>query len=251
MHPVLLKLGPFSLYSYGAMIALGFLAASWLAVRRARSIGLDPARIQSVALAALFFGILGGRAAYIALNWPVYRGDWLEMIRLDHGGLVFYGGFAAGLAAAVWMIRRKGLPFWPTVDLLVPLLVLAHAFGRIGCFLNGCCYGKPASVPWAVVFPQEGIPRHPTQLYEAAFLFLLFLVLSKIALSTRGKQSRFKPRSLLWVYGLAYGLWRFFVEFLREDNPVVWAGLTVFQLASIPLILVSGTFLMRRIKRSG
>ena len=273
MHPILLKIGRLTLYSYGAMIALGFLAASWVAGRRARRIGLDPVKIQNVALAALIGGILGGRAAYVAMNWASYRSDWVEILRLDHGGLVFYGGFAGGLFAVLAITRRYRMPLGTTFDLLVPSLVLAHAFGRIGCFLNGCCYGKPSPVSWAVAFPEEGIPRHPTQLYEAAFLFLLFFVLSRIASSApsgpprndveggvgprndvlaaarrsrSGKQSRFKPGTLLLVYGVVYGLWRFGVEFLRGDNPAAWRGLTIFQLASLVLIAVSAGALLRK-----
>lgn len=243
MHPILLKVGRLTLYSYGAMIAIGFVAASRVAGRRALRIGLDPVKIQNVALAGLIGGIGGGRLAYVALNWPIYRSDWMEILRLDHGGLVFYGGFAVGLAAVLAVILWARMPLGRTVDLLVPPLVLAHAFGRIGCFLNGCCYGKPSSVPWAVAFPGEGIPRHPTQLYEMLFLLGLFAFL-------KGLERRSpRPWTLLLTYGLAYGLWRFAVEFLRGDNPVVWAGLTAFQLASVALILVSGCLLLLKPKR--
>ena len=242
MHPMLFRLGPLHFYSYGLLIAVGFLAASALAVRRAAAVGIDPASIQNIGLTALLAGLSGGRLAYVLLRWELYRGHPFEILRLDHGGLVFYGGLAAGLPAALWVIRRAGLPVLRTVDLLVPPLTVAHAFGRVGCFLNGCCYGKPTLLPWGVRFPGEEFRRHPVQLYETAFLFLLFFVLSKIASS----QSRFKPGALFLVYGVAYGIWRFLAEFLRADNPPIALGLTVFQWISLPVVAVAGALLWLR-----
>ncbi|MBI3333807.1 MAG: prolipoprotein diacylglyceryl transferase [Candidatus Omnitrophica bacterium] len=240
MHPILVKIGPLALHSYGLMVALGFMAAAALASRRAQALGLDPSRIQKVVWISLLAGILGARLAYLFLNWDLFASNPVEIIRLDHGGLVFYGGLTMGLAAGLWTIRRAGLPLLKTADLLIPPLVLAHAIGRIGCFLNGCCYGKPTSVPWAVAFPADRVPRHPTQLYESAFLLLLFLFLQRAAGGGR------RPGRLLFLYGLFYGTWRFLVEFLRGDNPAVGLGLTAFQWASLPLALVCGWLLLRR-----
>ncbi len=243
MHPVLIRIGPITLYGYGLMIALGFLAAAWDLSRRASAAGLDRDRIQNLALAALLVGIVGGRALYVGLNWPQYRSNGWEIFRLDHGGLVFYGGFITGFAAVLWGIRRNRFPLWKTVDLFVPPLVLAHAFGRVGCFLNGCCYGKLASVPWAVAFPGEGIPRHPAQLYESAFLVFLFFLLGSL------QRRNPRPGTVLLVYGLAYGTWRFGIEFLRGDNPIMGGGLTLFQWISLPLAGICAWLLLLRTRR--
>ena len=243
MHPILLKLGPFTLYSYGLMIALGFLAAVWDVGRRAVRAGLDRKRLQNLALTALLAGILGARVLYVLLNWSQYRGNGWEIFRLDHGGLVYYGGFVAGLAAVFWGARRSQFPLWKTIDLCVPPLVLAHAFGRIGCFLNGCCYGKPTQAPWAVAFPNECIPRHPAQLYESAFLLALFFLLGWL------QRRDLRPGTVLLVYGLAYGTWRFNVEFLRGDNPIVSGGLTLFQWLSLLLAGVCAWLLLQRTLR--
>ena len=222
MHPILFHFGPFSFYSYGLMLALGFMAAMTLAARRARRLGLDPVAIQSLGISVLLGGVAGARAAYVALNWEMFRASLLEIIRLDHGGLVFYGGLAGGILSGVWTVRKVGLPLWITVDLMVPPGVLGHAIGRVGCFLNGCCYGKNG---------------HPTQLYESAALLLLFFLLKGI------ERRSPRPGTVFLTYGFAYGTWRFLIEFLRGDNPAAACGLTAFQWASIPFAVVCGALL--------
>ncbi len=243
MHPILFRLGPFTFYSYGLMLALGFLAAAALAARRASLLGLDPVRIQTLGGVALLAGIAGARAAYVLLNWPMFRSHPVEIFRLDHGGLVFYGGLAAGFVAGAATLRRARLPLWKSADLMIPPLVLAHAIGRIGCFLNGCCYGKPALVSWAVTFPGEGIPRHPTQLYESGALVLLFFFLRRL------ERRDSPPGTVALAYGVCYGAWRFLIEFLRGDNPPAALGLTPFQWASISLAFVCGWLLLKKAGR--
>ena len=223
MHPILFTLGPLHFYSYGLMIALGFLAANALAARRAAAVGMDPARIQNIMLAALIAGLVGGRFAYVLLQWDLYRNNPVEILRLDHGGLVFFGGLAGGLIGGIWAIRRSGMPVLKTVDLLIPPLTVAHALGRVGCFLNGCCYGKLAHLPWGVWFPSEQVRRYPTQLYEMLALFGIFFLLKRL------ERRSPPPGMVLLIYGLSYGVWRFLVEFLRGDNPPAAWGLTVFQ----------------------
>jgi len=237
MHPVLWSFGPVHLYSYGMMLAIGFLAAMAVAERRAQAAGLDPHRIQTLGLLALAAGLLGARIGYVLLNLPLFLDHPGEIFRVDHGGLVFYAGFAAGIIAGILYILKAKLPLGVTLDLMIPSVVLAHAFGRVGCFLNGCCYGKPSSLPWAVVFPGDVVARHPTQLYEAAALVAIFFFLRRVARRSA------PPGTVVLVYGLAYGTWRFFVEFLRGDNPIVGGGLTMFQWWSIALVLVCGLIL--------
>jgi len=246
MHPILFQFGPVTLYSYGLMVALGFMVGLSLALRRAREVNLPPAQIQAFTLLALLAGLIGARATYVALHWDFFRGDLLEILRLDHGGLVYYGGFGLSFLVVLWTIRKNRFPVWKTVDLLIPPLVIAHALGRIGWFLNGCCYGKPSDVPWAVVFPQESIARHPTQLYESAFLLLLFFYLKSLE---RKDASTVLPGTVTFTYGFLYGAWRFFIEFLRGDNPVILWGLTAFQGMSLVLMALSGGFLLRMLLR--
>ncbi len=233
MHPILLKFGPLTLYSYGLMLALGFLLALFVAERRARAAGLDAAVIQNLAFTALVAGLVGGRVAYVLLNLQVFLENPMEILRLDHGGLVFYGGLIAGMAAGVCFIRAKKLPVLLTLDVMIPPLVLAHAVGRIGCFLNGCCYGKPTALPWGVVFPGDTVIRHPVQLYETGALLVICCLLKRI------EKAGFPAGGVLLSYGLLYGCWRFVIEFFRADNPGIAFGLTVFQWLSLLLIAVS------------
>lgn len=243
MHPILFQIGPVTLYSYGLMIAIGFMVAITLASRRAKRLGLDPERIQSLGLVTLVSGLVGGRLGYVVLYWDFYLQNPLEILRLDHGGLVFYGGLGLGILMGLLYIRRSKLPMAKTVELMIPPLVLAHALGRIGCFLNGCCYGKFTDLPWGVAFPPETLHRHPTQLYEFAALLLLF-----VGLTVLGRRN-FKEWTVPILYGLLYGTWRFFIEFVRGDNPQVLWGLTVFQLVSLPIIAACGGLLIGRLFR--
>lgn len=245
MHPVLFELGPVRFFSYGLMIALGFLAANWLGSRRAAASGIDPARIQNIALIALITGLIGGRIAYVFLRWDFFRANPLEVFRLDHGGLVFFGGLAAGLAGGVWATRRAKLPVLRTVDLLVPPLVMAHAFGRVGCFLNGCCYGKFTELPWGVQFPGETLRRHPAQIYEVLALLGIFFLLKRL------ERTNPRPGTVLLSYGLAYGIWRFLVEFLRGDNLPVALGLTIFQWIGMGVAVFAASLLIARRARRG
>lgn len=234
MHPILFKFGPVTLYSYGLMAAIGLFAAMSFAGARSHGAGLPSDRIQSLIFFAFLGGIVGARAAYVILNWSDFASSPIEIVRLDHGGLVFYGGLGGGLLTLLFSMRRFQLPSWKTLDLLAPPLVLAHAIGRIGCFLNGCCYGK-----------RIGGFQHPTQLYEAGALVILLAVLLKM--EKRG----LKPGNLSLTYGFLYGLWRFGVEFLRADNPIVAGGLTSFQWASLALVAGCGILLAIRRRTSG
>lgn len=241
MHPILFKLGPLTFYSYGLMLAIAYLASSSLAARDARRIG---SKIHADQIANLFFftligGIVGARIFYIAINWDFYRVNLHQILRLDQGGLVWYGGLIGGFAAAVSYLSLKKLPFLETADLASPYLALAHSIGRIGCFLNGCCFGKPTHLIFGVYFPNRLIPIHPTQLYSSFGLFIIFLVLFQWR-----KRKRFTGEVGL-AYLFLYGLGRFIVEFFRGDILPLWQGLTLAQLISIPLAVTSGALLWR------
>jgi phosphatidylglycerol:prolipoprotein diacylglycerol transferase len=233
MHPVLFQIGPLTFYSYGFMIAAGFWAASFVLSRRAAQLGWDAGRIQNVALVALLAGLVGARILYVAISWETFQSNWVEVFRIDHGGLVYFGGLLGGLLGGLWMARIYRFPLLRTVDCFMPALALAHAFGRIGCFLNGCCYGRYTTLPVGVQFPNLGEwPRHPTQLYETVFLISLFFFLRKL------DQRNPKPGTVLLAYGALYGLWRFLIEFLRGDHLPVAMNLTLFQWISLALMAV-------------
>jgi phosphatidylglycerol:prolipoprotein diacylglycerol transferase len=161
---------------------------------------------------------VGSRVLYVIINWTTFSNDPIEIIRIWHGGLVFYGGFIGACLVALWYLRKHDLSLWNTADILAPSIALGQFIGRLGCFFAGCCYGKPCDLPWAVTFSDfdslapTGVPLHPTQLYASInglviFLFLLFLRRRK---SFEGQ--------LFWVYVLLYGVSRSFIEVFRGDE---------------------------------
>ncbi len=236
MHPILFKLGPLTFYSYGLMLAIAYLVSSSLAARDARRNGvkIHPDQTANLFFFSLIGGILGARIFYVIANLDFYSVNLHQILRLDQGGLVWYGGLLGGFLSAVSYLRLKKLPFLETADLASPYLALAHSIGRIGCFLNGCCFGKPTHSIFGMYFPNRLIPIHPAQLYSSIGLFIIFLVLMRWR-----KRKRFTGEIVL-VYLFLYSLGRFGIEFLRGDSLAVGLGLTLAQFISASLAIVSG-----------
>ena len=227
MHPTLLHIGSFELASYGLMTALGYAAAAVYLVPRLKTCGikgLDKDTFWNLLFIAFLGAIIGGKLLFIIVSWPQLGATLAEklsaIVRDIRYGFVFFGGMIVSVSALIWYIRRKKLPFLKTADFLIVGLPLGHALGRIGCFLAGCCYGKPTSLPWGVRFtdphalvPSEllGVPLHPTQLYESALNFGLFLLLHYAS------KKPHKDGKILVEYILCYALLRFCIEFVRGD----------------------------------
>lgn len=226
MHPVLASFGPITIYSYGFMISLGFIAGIALAYRLAKSAGISPDRVVDVSLTAIVFSIIGARVFYVIFFWRELKSP-AEAFMLWQGGLVFYGGVIFAVLGILLAARIFKLNPLDLLDIASPVTALGYAIGRIGCFLNGCCYGVECSLPWAVRFPGvEGL-RHPTQLYESMaglLMFGLFLFLFR--------RRRF-PGEVFSAALFTYSLYRFFMEFIRTSPPVY--GLTEAQWGSIAL----------------
>ena len=250
MHPILLKLGPVTLYSYGAMMACAFLLVTALSRRAARRlpaecVAIAPTQLIDFACAALLGGILGARLFFIALHWEDFARVPSEIPALWHGGLVWYGGFAGGVSGAWWYARATHLRFIRVMDQFIPFVALGHAVGRVGCFLNGCCYGLPTQGWCGVVFPNHTEPVLPTQVFEAVGLLLLYVGLRLL-------QRREVLRYPGWVFGaylIGYGLLRVVMEFLRGDQTTWWMGLTLQQLISAGMMLMGSALLWRPIIR--
>lgn len=216
-------------YWYGILVALGFLAAlthwSWTA----RRVGMPKGIASDLAFIVMFGGILGARAMYVAANWAYFSAHPAEIVRIDQGGLVFYGGFLAAALAVIVLARIRDIPVLKLGDFTVSALPLGHAFGRIGCLLNGCCYGTTCDLPWAVDI--AGAMRHPVQAYEAFFNLLLYLVLLNRLL--KGKRDGW----IIAIYLIGYGAWRFTIEFWRGDERMPAAfGLDAAQNLSLTLV---------------
>ncbi len=233
MIPVLFSFGAVHLYSYGLSIAIGVLLSIFLMKRRAVKDGfpkLDD--VLDIAFAALVWGFLGARLFYVFQNLSYYAAQPLKIFAVWEGGLIFYGGALVGLVGFGLTVRKKKISFWKVLDFLAPYVALSQAFGRVGCFLNGCCFGKACQLPWAVRFPELSYAVHPAQLYEAFYDLVLFVFLIK-----RGKRSRFEGEVAL-LYFLLYGMGRYTIEFLREPGEM-WMGLTSNQWLSVVIMIVA------------
>lgn len=253
MHPTLIELGPLALRSYGFMIAVGVLAAMVVLSKLARRDGVDPERVLDMAFWGVLTGLVTSRIGYVLVEWPRFARDPLEIVRIWHGGLVFYWGLIGGVAAALVCIRKYRLPFWETVDAGAVAVPLAHGFGRLGCFFAGCCFGRDCPLPWAVTFtnPESlaplGVPLHPTQLYSAAGNFTIFVIL----LLTHGRR-RFTGQ-ILGMYLVLYAAARFTVEFFRGDyrGQFFLGVLSPAQAIGVVLALMGITLLVVRARRAG
>jgi len=239
MKPILLEFGAFKIYSYGAMLALGFLLASTLAMRTAKKESIPPEKILDFSLVLLIAGIIGARMLYVILNWPDFANAPVNIIFLNQGGLAIYGGFALGVPIGIWFVRKSGLPLYKTLDLMSPYVALAQSIGRIGCFLNGCCYGRPTDFFLSVYSPATDSRVHPTQLYSSLALLFIFAILRYFY-----EKRRFDGE-IFFYYLLLYSSSRFFIEILRGDSAVSVLGFTLFQAISL-LIFMSSLILYLR-----
>jgi phosphatidylglycerol:prolipoprotein diacylglycerol transferase len=236
------------------MIVVGFLLGLWRATRVSRKRGIEPDKVVDAALIALISGIIGARLLFLFLEvptsgWSVFR----HILWIWEGGLSFHGGLIAAIGAVAVYCRKKQIRFLQMVDVLAPSVAIGYAFARIGCFLNGCCYGTETHLPWAVNFldPTTGLhsgPRHPAQLYAFAISLLIFLILTRIERLKRPIGFTF------FSYIVLYSIYRFGIEFIRKGATAqVWfGGLTQAQVASLAAILIFGLVLVvmrKRIKK--
>ncbi len=238
MRPVLFRVGGITVYSYGFMLFLAFLAGMFVTGRELKRRGYDPAAVYPVALAAVVGGVLGARLFYVVGHWSEFSGNWGAVFDLNVRGLVFYGGLALALPLCLLVNRLTGVPAAVMADSVAVTMPLSLAVARIGCFLNGCCGGKPSGLPWAVTFPGSAAPVHPTQLYELVLDLLLFALILRARKGLRSGWAAF----LLFLSG--YGLVRFLVEFFRYHPRE--GGTAFFQLSSLALLLGGGVLLFLR-----
>jgi phosphatidylglycerol---prolipoprotein diacylglyceryl transferase len=239
MYPILFRIGSFEVTSFGAMVALGAALGILVLRREMMRSGLDPAKGMDAALVGVLGGLAGAKLLYVIEHWAEPLADTL----LSRAGMSWYGGFTGGVLAGLAMVAWQGLPLMSVLSAAAPAMSLGHAVGRIGCLLVGDDYGRPTSLPWGIAFPQ-GLPPttdrvHPTQLYEAAALFALTIVL--IALRKKGAGSR----TVFGTYLAAAGVIRFLIELVRV-NVVVVLGMTTAQLFSIAIVVTGVALLVGR-----
>lgn len=218
MYPVICTIGPFTVYSYGLMLALAVVIASSLAAGRAKQEGINPEIVLNLSFIGVISGVIGARAFYVVENFAYYLENPLEALMLQHGGLSWFGGLALGSASAVIYLKKKRLPIYKALDLIAPFIALAQSLGRVGCLLNGCCFGYTFI---------------PLQIYSSLSLVALFLFLRHLQERPQ-KQGR-----VFFTYLLLYSLGRFFIEFWRAEHRIILWGFTLFQLICVALFIVA------------
>jgi phosphatidylglycerol---prolipoprotein diacylglyceryl transferase len=245
VHPILLELGPITIYSYGVLLAAAYLLGLWLAARRARQAGLDPNKVLDLGIWVIIAALIGAKALLFIVDFDQFTSSWQEFTTLLRSGGVFYGGLIAAVVVCIYQLRKHRLPLWTSGDLFAPGIALGYMVGRLGCLLAGCCFGRPTDVAWAVTFTDPianlnvgtplNIPLHPTQVYESAAglgILLLLLGLERIG--------RAFPGRTFWLFVLFYSVSRFFIEFYRgDDRGMPIEGLSTSQLISVVLFPLS------------
>jgi len=277
--PVLFHLrtawGEFNLPTYGLMAALGLIVGLTINVRLAKRQGIDPDRAWNLGIYAILSGILGAKILFVIQEWSYYSTvlpkilsmetlrallahDWQHqnlqpVVLLLQAGGIWYGGLLGALAVSILYVRHQRMPGLKTCDAFAPGVALGHAFGRLGCFAAGCCFGKHTDLPWGVIFTNPianqvvgtplGIPLHPTQIYEflvelGNFFLLMWLF----------QRKKFDGQ-VIGAYLFLYGFARYFLEFLRDDpgrGTVFGGAMSTSQFVSILMVVAGGILWMRR-----
>tara|TARA_B100001013_G_scaffold337541_1_gene257758 strand:- start:919 stop:1722 length:804 start_codon:yes stop_codon:yes gene_type:complete len=249
----------FPIYAYGLMLVVAMFSSLFLARRLAatQKLPVKPQQLLDMVVIAMISGVVGARLFYIVKNPDVFLSAPLEVFKIWQGGLVFHGGVAGGTAGLIWFMRRHQLPVLKMGDLIMPCIMIGLAWGRVGCFLNGCCYGKVSEVAWTVTFPegspayewhyhnnlleegaQRSLPVHPVQLYAS-----LTAAAATLAFAWLCRRKRFDGQ-IIGIAVVAYGVIRFVLEFFRDDQERILAGLTGSQLFSIGLFVAGTVFYM-------
>ena len=261
------------IYAYGFMLMVGFLVVVFVARIKAKAEGINPEDMSNLGIYTIFAGILGGRTFYVIQNFDSYKYNILDIFKIYEGGLVFYGGLVASIAAIIVYSKNNKLSILKTIDIVAYAFPLGVVFGRIGCFLNGCCWGDVCSpdLPWAVTFPKSvdanslingspaflhhlglglvsvsdsrSLPIHPTQIYSALGNLSIFFVINALF------KHRRRDGEITLLFCALYSVMRFTVEIFRDDNPPLFDGLTISQNVSILVFAVSVTlFIIGRVK---
>jgi phosphatidylglycerol:prolipoprotein diacylglycerol transferase len=216
VHSVAFPIFGFQIYWYGILAALGFLFAFGTGSRRAPRAGLKGEDVYNLAPWIIVGTVIGARLLYVITFWDKeFAGEPLVRIFNVRSGLVYYGGLVGASLGTILFTWKSKLPLWRLSDVMAPSIPLGHAFGRVGCFMTGCCYGRACHLPWAVHFPPDhwthGNPVHPVQLYESALNFMFYAFLAWLF------QRRKFDGQVFAVYLMGYAIIRTFTESFRGD----------------------------------
>ncbi|MBU4510501.1 prolipoprotein diacylglyceryl transferase [bacterium] len=259
MYRILFTIGSFPIYSYGVMIALAFIIGIFLAMKEAKGIGENPERILDISLYVILGALIGGRLGYVVFYLDYYLKNPIKILYFRQGGLAFLGAFILAFILGAWYVSRNKLSFWKYTDIAALSVAIGLGIGRIGCFLNGCCFGI-VSENYGIKFPslnmppvylqqlKDGLiasgssctlPVIPTQLYSSLYGFLIFFIL--LWMKKYKKYDGFLFLNFLILYSIS----RFTIEFFRfyENNYKVFNLLTITQTILLVVVLVSLVFM--------
>jgi phosphatidylglycerol:prolipoprotein diacylglycerol transferase len=230
MYPTILKIANFQIYSYGVLLFISFLLGTKLVEMRAKKFGVESSKITDLALLTLIMVVAGARLLYVIFHWTEFNHDLIGIIafwRGGLGGLMFYGGFVLALLVGIFYIRKEKMPIYKMLDAVAPAIVLGEAITRIGCFLNGCCFGKPTNSFLGCLFPRNSpagytfhVPIQPTQLYSSLAGFILFIAALIL------EKKRLRDGLLFGIIMIFYALFRFGIDFVRyyENSSNFWVN---------------------------
>jgi phosphatidylglycerol---prolipoprotein diacylglyceryl transferase len=253
MFPDLFSIGPFTLHTYGVFVAVGFLVGLVVTVKIGKSQGIPPQQTMDMGFLMIVAAIVGSRLLYVLMNLGYYVERPVDALKLWQGGLVFSGGVVCVILSVIWYTRRHQLSFWKTADMWAPAMAVGQGIGRIGCFMAGCCYGKPTGSGWGAVFTDPhslaplNIPLHPTQIYSSVSNLIVFFILLILH-----KKKSFDGQVFLWLLVL-HSTARLFVERFRGDDRgmVFQSGMTVTQLVTLVILFaaIAALFIFKRRQR--
>jgi phosphatidylglycerol:prolipoprotein diacylglycerol transferase len=245
VHSKLFQIGPLEIHSYGLLLAISFLVGIYLSIYRAKKQGVDPNKIIDLSVVIVLSAIIGARFLYVIFHLDEFKGHWLDTFnpfqssgQIGIAGLTMLGGLIAAVSFGMLYLKIKKLPALKIADIVAPAIGLGIFLTRIGCFLNGCCYGVPTDVPWGMIFPAEcpagfAFPNqviHPAQLYES--LNGLIILGALLVLERYKKFDGF----LLYFFFILYGIARFIVDMFRYyENSMV-----LFQLGNFAISVNQG-----------
>ena len=241
MFPDLFSIGPLTIHTYGLFVAIGIFVGIMVTTKLGKSEGISPQQVMDMGFIVIVSGIIGSRVVYVLMNISYYRYQPAEIFKIWQGGLVFSGAIIGVVLAATWYAKHHKLPLWKLCDMWAPAAAIGQSIGRIGCFMAGCCYGKPTDLKWGVVFTDPkslaplNVPLHPTQIYSFFSGLIIFLILLLIY-----SKKKFEGQVVLWFL-ILHSTARLFIERLRGDDRGMLLGsnMTTTQFVAILILVAS------------
>lgn len=251
--PILFRLGSFNVYSFGVAIVVAILTALFLILKQAKKEGIKEEHVSNLILFIIIGSVIVGRASYFFANVSEFS-SLVDIFAIWRGGFFGIGTLIGGLLAALLYTKKAKLDFTRALNLIVPYVALAFAIGRIGCFLRGCCFGLPTSLPWGLVYSENslagavglaGVPLHPVQLYLVLSNFAIFLILLRIN-KLKEPKHMFKGQTFL-LFLFLFSLQRILIDFVRYYPRTYYiSSFTIFQFAYASIFVFAAILLFRK-----